>query len=264
MNFAIINNHALHYRYRPATAGPTLVFLNSLGSDFRIWQEVINGLPTSWGILCYDKRGHGLSDAPPGPYTLHELAADLHGLLDYLPITRAIFVGVSVGGLIAQQIALTYPRWVQGLVLCDTGARIATAAYWVERATAVRQDGLGPLAHLILARWFSGEYAESHPAAYRGYTNMLMRTPAEGYAATCDALRDADLRDAVSQITAPTLVLCGDEDLATPPSLGEALAAAIPHARFALVDNAGHIPAIEQPAAVAHHIQSFWKEISDG
>ncbi|MCB0188995.1 MAG: alpha/beta fold hydrolase, partial [Caldilineaceae bacterium] len=194
MNFALIGDVTLHYTYRAATSGPTLVFLNSLGSDLRIWQSVAEQLPTTWGILCYDQRGHGLSDAPHGPYTLSGLASDLYGLLDHLPIAQAIFIGVSVGGMIAQQVALHYPRRVQGLVLCDTGARIATTAYWAERATAVRTDGLVPLAHLLLARWFSGEYAESHPAAYRGYANMLTRTPAEGYAATCDALRDGDLR----------------------------------------------------------------------
>jgi 3-oxoadipate enol-lactonase len=264
MNFASIGDITLHYMYRPAQSGPTLVFLNSLGSDLRIWQEVIALLPPHLGILAFDQRGHGLSDAPSGPYTLPLLAADLRGLLDHLPLPQVLLVGVSVGGMIAQQFARSDPARVQGLVLCDTGARIATADYWSERAMAVRRGGLAPLAHLILARWVSGDYGDRHPAALRGYANMLTRTPAEGYAATCDALRDGDLRTQVSAIRVPTLVLCGDEDLATPPALGEELAAMIPDARFALITNAGHIPFIEQPAAVAAHIRSFLEAIIDG
>ncbi|MEZ4622683.1 MAG: 3-oxoadipate enol-lactonase [Caldilineaceae bacterium] len=264
MNFASIGDIAFHYTYRPAQTGPTLVFLNSLGSDLRIWQEVIARLPAHLGILCFDQRGHGLSDAPSGPYTLPQLAADLRGLLNHLVLRQVVLVGVSVGGMIAQQFALSDPERVRGLVLCDTGARIATADYWSERATAVRRGGLAPLAHLILARWVSGDYGERHPAAHRGYANMLVRTPAEGYAATCDALRDGDLRVQVSAIQVPTLVLCGADDLATPPTLGEELAAAIPHARFALIANAGHIPALEEPDAVAAHIRSFLEGLPHG
>lgn len=263
-NFALIGNVALHYTYHPATSGPTLVFLNSLGSDLRIWQDVIAYLPTDVGILCYDQRGHGLSDAPAGPYTLPELAADLHGLLDRLAIETVVLVGVSVGGMIAQQFALDYPSRVTGLVLCDTGARIATAEYWTERAAAIRTRGLDALAHLILVRWFSDDYGERYTAAYHGYANMLTRMPTEGYAATCDALRDADLREAVKQITVPTLVLCGENDLATPPTLGEELARAIPQAHFALVADAGHIPPIEQPTAVAEQIATFLEGNADG
>jgi len=262
-NFAVVNAVVHHYIYRPAVAGPTLIFLNSLGSDLRIWQAVTARLPQHYGVLCYDQRGHGLSDAPPGPCSLSTLAADLLGLMGQLAIERAVLVGVSVGGMIAQQFALTYPERVTALVLCDTGAKIGTAAYWTERATAVRTHGMEPLTETILARWFSAEFAMHQPAAYRGYANMLGRTPAEGYAATCEALRDADLREVVSTIDVPTLVLCGDEDLATPPSLGQTLAAAIPNAHFVLVEKAGHIPSIEQPETLSLQIVCFLEKIAN-
>lgn len=269
MKFIQVNNVALHYLYRPSqtsgttggTEAPTLVFLNSLGSDLRIWHDVVAQLAGHHSTLCYDKRGHGLSDAPAGPYTLADFATDLLGLLDHLAIKHALLVGVSVGGMIAQQFALAYPNRVAGLVLCDTGAKIGTAAYWAERATAVRATGLAPLEEAILTRWFSSKFRETAPAAYRGYANMLTRTPQEGYAATCDALRAADLRAAVPAISAPTLVLCGDEDLATPPALGKELAAAIPNARFALIEQAGHIPFIEQPNLVVAHIKTVFDEV---
>ena len=263
MKFTVVGDVTLHYSYRAATANPPLVFLNALGSDLRIWQAVIAQLPPHIGTLSYDQRGHGLSDAPPGPYTLQGLAAELVGLLDHVAIARALLVGLSVGGMVAQQVAIRFPQRVAGLVLCDTGAKIGTAAYWTERADAVRTAGLAPLTDAILARWFSADFATTYQAAYRGYANMLTRTPAEGYAATCDALRDGDLRSEVAQIAVPTLVLCGEADLATPPALAQALADAIPHARFGLIKQAGHMPSLEQPTSVAAAIRRFWEGVAD-
>lgn len=257
--FAAIGSHTLHYRLDGQAIGlaPPLVFINSLGSDLRIWDGLMADFAERCALLRYDKRGHGLSDCPPGPYTLRDHTDDLVGLLDQVQASAAILIGVSVGGLIALDFAHQYPERVKALVLCDTGAKIGTADYWTERATAVRQGGLAPLAPMILARWFSNAFAVSAPATYRGYQNMLTRTPAEGYAATCDALRDADLREMVPSINIPALVLCGEEDLATPPSLGRELAAALPQARFALIPKAGHLPSLEQPQALAAAIQHF-------
>lgn len=264
--FAAIGPHTLHYRLdglcaAGAVIGTPLVFINSLGSDLRIWDGLIADFAERYPIIRYDKRGHGLSDCPPGPYTLRDHTADLAGLLTGLQVQSAILIGVSVGGMIALEFAHQHPEHVQALVLCDTGAKIGGAEYWTERSTAVRQGGLAPLAPMILARWFSSTFAETEPAAYRGYHNMLTRTPVEGYAATCEALRDADLREVVRTINVPALVLCGDEDLATPPSLGRELTGALPNARFALISQAGHIPSIEQPQALATTIQHFLKEI---
>jgi 3-oxoadipate enol-lactonase len=120
------------------------------------------------------------------------------------------------------------------------------------------------LADALVARWFAASFAQREPAAYRGYRNMLARMPVEGYLATCATLRDADLREVVQTIQAPALVLCGDEDVATPPSVGRALAEALPHARFALIEQAGHLPCIEQPAALAAQLDQFLREVHDG
>lgn len=261
--FATVGAQTLHYRLdgRDLTGAATpLVFINSLGSDLRIWDGLMAAFAPHFPLIRYDKRGHGLSDCPAGPYTLQEHSDDLAGLLTQVQAPSAILIGVSVGGMIALDFAHRYPDRVKALVLCDTGAKIATADYWTERATAVRQGGLAPVAPMILARWFSGAFATTAPASYRGYQNMLTRTPAEGYAATCEALRDADLRAVVGAIEAPALVLCGEEDRATPPSLGQELAAALPNARFALIPQAGHIPSLEQPQALATAIQHFLQE----
>ena len=262
--FAAIGSHTLHYRLDGQAAtvtGPPLVFINSLGSDLRIWDGLIADFAERFPLIRYDQRGHGLSDCPPGPYTLRDHTDDLAGLLAHLQAPAAILIGVSVGGMIALDFAHQHPERVQGLVLCDTGAKIGTAEYWSERSSAVRQGGLAPLAPMILARWFSSTFAATAPAAYCGYANMLTRTPVEGYAATCEALRDADLREVVPNINIPALVLCGEEDLATPPSLGRELAAALPNAHFALIPQAGHLPSLEQAKALATAIQHFLMEI---
>ena len=262
--FALIDATMLHYCQERTEAGTALVFINSLGSDLRIWEGVIAAFANRHPVIGYDKRGHGLSDCPTGPYTLRDHTNDLAGLLAHVEVPNAILIGVSVGGMIALDFALRYPERVKALVLCDTGAKIGTADYWTERIAAVRQKGLEPLAGTILTRWFSSTFAQSHPAAYRGYYNMLTRTPVEGYAATCEALRDADLRDAIHAIQIPSLVLCGDQDLATPPSLGRTLAAALPNARFDLIENAGHLPSLEQPAVLAAKIEQFLEGVDRG
>ena len=274
MKFVSINGNSFHYRREGRVAGQPLLFLNSLGSDLRIWDGVVAHFAGRYEIIRYDKRGHGLSDAPPGPYQLGDHTADLTGLLDHLGLAKAVLVGNSVGGMIALDFAIRHPGRAEALILCDTAAKIGTADYWNERITAVRSGGLAPLAEAILSRWFSPAFAAEQPAAYRGYYNMLTRTPQEGYAATCEAIRDADLREQVGQIQGqsgpqsgpPTLVLCGAEDGATPPELVQGLAEGLrrvgTRSRFALIAGAGHIPSIEQPAAMAALIHTFLEEIS--
>lgn len=264
--FAAVGLQTIHYRLEgqfidAMITGVPLVFINSLGSDLRIWDGVIPYFAERFPIVRYDKRGHGLSDCPPGPYTLRAHTTDLAGLLTTIEVASAILIGVSVGGMIALDFAQQYPDRVHALVLCDTGARIGTAESWTERSIVVRQEGLTAIAPAVLQRWFSGAFGRTQPAAVRGYGNMLTRTPAEGYAATCEALRDADLRAVVKEIPSPALVLCGADDVATPPALGRELAATLPNGRFALIDQAGHLPSIEQPKAVATEIKRFLKEI---
>ena len=255
--FVTVADVTLHYTADGQDHGPPLVFLNSLGSDLRIWDQVSASLADHHPIIRYDKRGHGLSDCPPGPYSIADHTADLAGLLDHLQVPKAILVGISVGGMIALDFAVRHSERVQALVVSNSGAKIGTAAYWQARITAIRTAGIEPLAEPILSRWFAPTFSETHPAEYKGYHNMLTRTPIEGYAATCEAIRDADLRAAVGAIVAPTLVLCGADDLATPPDLGRDLASALPNAQFALIDGAAHLPCIEQPEQMAAEIGRF-------
>jgi 3-oxoadipate enol-lactonase len=258
--FATVGDVTLHYRPEGIAQGLPLVFLNSLGTDLRIWDAVTPHFAGRFLLIRHDKRGHGLSDCPPGPYTLRDYTTDLAGLLDQLGVDEAILIGDSVGGMIALDYALTYPDQIKGLVLCDTAAKIGSPEMWNERIDTLRQNGMEYLAETILARWFSPGFKENNPAAYRGYRNMLVRTPLEGYIATCEAIREADLREGVTTLQTPALVLCGAEDASTPPDLGRGLAEALPKARFELIAGAGHIPSLEQPAALAEAMDRFLRE----
>ena len=261
MPFARINHSIHHYVLSGAKDKPALLFANSLGSDLHIWDDVADLLGGHFRIVCYDKRGHGLSEAPAPPYTINDLSQDVFGLLDALKIERAVVCGISVGGLIAQALALSHPERVRGLVLSDTGARIGSVESWEERIATVRAGGLESLLSPTMERWFSRQFRECHDADVRGYSNMLLRTTVDGYIGTCCALRDADFHATVSQIKSPTLVLCGAEDIATPPELGRELASLIAGAEFSLIESAGHLPCIEKPLPMTERMLKFFREV---
>lgn len=248
----------LHYQTIGAEPGrPLLVFANSLGTDQRIWRDVIVRLVGEAGIVTYDERGHGLSGMGTPPYAMDGHVGDLAALLDHLGGRPATIVGLSVGGMIAQGLALARPDLVAGLVLCDTGMTIADDATWAGRIEAVAAGGMEAVADATMERWFTPAYREAEPAMMALWRAMFVRQPAAGYAGTCEAIRRADFRASAPAIAAPTLCLVGDDDRATPPTLVRDLAKAIPGARFEVVAGAGHLPCIERPEIVADMIRAF-------
>jgi 3-oxoadipate enol-lactonase len=260
MTFARANGIVLHYQVLGRSDGPTLVFINSLGSDFRIWQDVVPAFLERFRVVLYDERGHGLSDAPPAPYTMDDHVDDLLALLDLLEIGRAAFVGLSVGGMIAQRIVIRAPERVQALVLCCTAAKIGTPETWAERIAAVEQGGVEAVVEGVLQRWFTPSFRSEHADNCAGWRNMLVRTPTHGYAGTCASIRDADLTMDAGRISAPTLCVAGDQDGSTPPDLVRHTAGLIPNAQFELIESAGHIPCVEQPAALSRLINQHLQE----
>jgi len=248
MRFALLDDVTLNFSLREG-GGVPVVFLNSLGTDLRIWDGVIAGLDPATPVLCLDKRGHGLSGE--GPVSINSLAGDVVALMDRLGLGPALICGVSVGGMIAQALAVARPDLVSGLVLCCTGAKIGDDETWNARIDTVRRDGIAAMSDAILERWFSGAFRGERVAELAGYRNMLERTPPEGYAAVCAAIRDADLTEAAARIAVPTQCVAGSEDLATPPALVETLAGLIPGAGYEVIDGCGHLPCIEQPARIA-------------
>jgi 3-oxoadipate enol-lactonase len=262
MGFITVNNLTLHVKRDGVNDAPPLVFINSLGTDLRMWDAMIPALAADYALIRYDKPGHGLSDCPPASYTLHNHAEDVAGLLDTLQISKAIVVGISIGGMIAMDFAATQPERVAALALCDTFPKIGVADMWNERIATLRQHGMAHLGGAILARWFAPGFASQQPAAYNGYLNMLARMPVEGYTAACTAIRDADLTEAVSSIGVPTLVLCGAEDPSTPPELVRGLVGMLPNAQYSEIDGAGHLPPIEQPTATVSAIRAFLEALN--
>lgn len=244
-----------HMQFRDTGgAGAALVFANSLGTDSRIWDGVIDALP---GRRCitFDKRGHGLSATPSDPWTVQDLADDLRALMDARGVDRAVIVGCSIGGIIAQAFALAHPGRVRGLVLSNTAARVGTAETWQARIDAVRAGGLAPIAGAVLERWFAPAFLASDDV--RPWRQMLLSSDPAGYAGTCAALAQADLRAQVGAIAAPVLMIAGSADQATPPALVAETAAAIPGARITVLEGSGHIPAIDAPDAVARLVAEF-------
>lgn len=251
MAFSLLNQRVIHWTEMGPADAPAILFVNSLGTDFRIWEGVVAHLGDRWRVVLHDKRGHGLSDAPAAPYSIDDHTDDLVALADHLGLDRFALIGLSIGGLIGQSLAIRAPERLAALVLADTAARIGTAESWAARIEAVEQGGLEPIADAVMQRWFTPDFRKNRPVELAGWRNLLLRTPSEGYVGSCAAVRDADLTDRLSAIAAPTLVVAGDLDLSTPPDLVRATADRISGARFETIASCGHIPPIEQPAAFA-------------
>jgi 3-oxoadipate enol-lactonase len=260
MAFALINGLVLHHRVLGPSIRPTLVFINSLGSDLRIWQEVAPTFTEQFRVILYDKRGHGLSDAPLAPYSIDDHTDDLLALLDHLGVAKTSLVGLSVGGMIAQRMAVRAPDRVQSITLCCTAVKIGTAELWADRIGAVETGGIERIADNVLQRWFTSWFQETRRDDLAGWRNMLVRTPVHGYAGTCAAIRDADLRPDAGRIAVPTLCVAGDQDGSTPAEVVKGPADLIPGARFALIEGAGHIPCVEKPAELSGLIKQHLQE----
>jgi 3-oxoadipate enol-lactonase len=258
VQFARINDVTIHYQLIGGPADkPVIVFANSLGTDFRIWRDVIVRLAGDFAIVLYDKRGHGLSDVGQVPYSIEDHASDLVGLLDMLAVRNAFICGLSAGGLIAQSLYQRRPDLVQGLILCDTAYKIGTQESWNTRLATVETSGLGSIVDQVMALWFTPAFRRPENAAYNGYVNMMLRQPLEGYLATCAAVRDADYTEAARKIAVPTICIVGDQDGSTPPDLVKSMAQLIPNARYEVIRDAGHIPCVEQPEALTEVIRAF-------
>jgi 3-oxoadipate enol-lactonase len=239
---------AIHFEIAGPPRAPVVLFVHSLGTDARVWDAQVTALSRQFRCLRYDLPGHGLSDPAPAGFGIDELSADALALLDETGAPRGHVCGLSLGGMIAQRVATLAPDRVDRLALCATALRVGTAQSWNDRVAAIRSSGLEALADGILARWFTAGLRERHPETWSAYRAMLARTSAEGYIGGCLALANADLRSQASAIVAPTLVIVGDQDVATPPDTAQALCRAIAGARLAVVAGAAHILQAERPS----------------
>ena len=243
-----------------AADAPSLVLLDSLGSDLSMWDPQVAPLARRFRVIRFDLRGHGRSPVPPGPYQIADLAGDVLALLDRLEVERANLCGLSLGGMIALWLGEHAPDRVDRLVLCCTSARLEPSEAWTARAATVRTQGMGAVADPVVGRWFTPPYAARHPELVARMRAMIASQPADGYASCCEAIAAMDLRSALASVRAPTLLIAGAEDAAIPPEHSERIAAAIEGARVVIVPGAAHLANVEQPervtAAILEHLDT--------
>lgn len=256
MAFERINGIAVHHRLS-GRQNPAIVFINSLGTDFRIWDSVVEEFEDEFRLLVYDKRGHGLTELGDAPPRMETYAADLAGLMEHCGIDGAILCGLSIGGLIAQALYATRPDLVHALVFCDTAHKIGTAEMWNGRIAAATGPGIDTLADGVMEKWFTPAFHRERAAELAGYRTMLERQSPAGYAMACAALRDADFTRTAQSIGVPSLVVVGDQDGSTPPELVESFARLVPGAGFEIIADAAHIPCVERPRELAALIRRF-------
>ena len=260
MHAVTVNGLRLHAALGGDPDGLPVVFANSLGTDLRVWDPLLPHLPRGLRIIRFDMRGHGLSDAPEGDYFMGDLVADAAGLLDALGVRNAVFVGLSIGGVVAQGLAAERPDLVRAAVLSNTAAKIGTEDGWRDRMKTVRAGGIAAIADKIMQLWFTRAFHDDRPDELALWRHMLTRTPLAGYLGCCAAMSQTDLRDSTAGLRLPVLAIAGSDDGSTPPDLVRETADTIPGARFALIRGAGHIPPVETPEAMARLLTPFLKE----
>jgi len=253
------NGINMHYKLEGPENGPTIVFSNSLGTDMRIWDGVISYLPENLRILRYDKRGHGLTDCPNSPYSMGTLVKDIEALMDNFEFKNSLFIGLSIGGMIAQGLAVKRLDLVRAMALSNTAARIGNRQIWEDRISKVKSSGMKALTEETMKRWFSNKFLQSNELTI--WKNRFERQPAEGYTGCSHAISGTDFYTPTSGLRLPTIAIAGSEDGSTPPDLVRETCNLIPGSKFNLIKGVGHIPCVEAPKKYARILSNFMKEV---
>jgi 3-oxoadipate enol-lactonase len=246
----------IHYALEGQSGLPVLLFSNSLGANYSMWDPQAPEFHKKLRILRYDTRGHGQSSSTPGPYSIEQLAKDVVALLDALDLDRVHFCGLSMGGMIGMWLGVHAPERLNNLVLCNTGAKIGTLEAWNARIDAVRKNGMKSISSAVVERWFTPAFRQKSQAIISNTRKMIEEASADGYAACCAAIRDCDYREQVAAIHTPTLVISGAHDPATPPADGRFLAQHISGARYVEL-NAAHLSNIEDQDQFNKELAAF-------
>ena len=254
---------ALHYTVREPRSGKaprhTVVLSHALGCDLTMWDALANQLAADCRVIAYDHRGHGSSDAPPGLYDTAALADDAAALLRELDTGPVVWVGISMGGMAGQELALRHPSLVRALVLANTTSGYPEAAReaWRQRIGTVREQGIEAIADAVMGRYFSDAFRAEHAATVARFRRRVTSTNAQGYVGCCNAVGTVDTTARLGAIAVPVLVLAGELDQGTPLAMSDTLRQAIPNATLTVLANASHLSAIEQPAPFAAAVTGF-------
>ena len=245
----------IHVEVEGPQQAPVLMLSNSLGTTVHMWDGQVAPFTEHFRLVRYDRRGHGQSGVPKGPYTMERLGRDVLAILDALGIEKINWCGLSMGGMVGQWLGANAPSRVQRLVL-NTSSYFADKAMWNDRIALVREKGVAAFAAATMERWFTKGFRERAPEVVARTQEMFAATPLEGYLGCAAAVRDMDQRELLPRITAPTLVIAGRHDPATPPEANEYISKHIPGAQFRLLD-AAHLSNVEQPGAYTNAVLGF-------
>ncbi|MGE0564623.1 MAG: 3-oxoadipate enol-lactonase [Pseudolabrys sp.] len=248
----------IHVEVTGPDNAPVLMLSNSLGTNLHMWDDQVPEWSKHFRIVRYDRRGHGQSGVSPGPYSFERLGRDVLAILDALKIDKVNWCGLSMGGMVGQWLGANAPERINKLILSNTNGHVADKTPWLDRIKFLREKNLADLVGPNMERWFTKGFRDSHPAVIKRFTDMFLATDKAGYVANCQAIAELDFRATNPKITAPTLVIVGNADPATPPAAGEAIAKAIPGAKVVGLD-AAHISIIEQPALYTRTVLDFLK-----
>lgn len=249
----------LNYELTGKNGAPIVMLSHSLGASLAIWQPQRTALESHFQVLCYDLRGHGASDASEGAYTLEQLADDAIGLMNALGISQVHFGGLSIGGMIAQALALNHPNRLRSLIVCSTSAYLPPQALPIvkERIETARNQGLQALVDSTLDRWITPAYAQQNPHIMDRIRHQFLATPVTGYIGCSEAIGKLNFLGRLSEITLPTLILVGAEDPGTPMAASEAIHQRIPGSKLVILSSASHLANIEQAGPFNSHLLEF-------
>jgi 3-oxoadipate enol-lactonase len=236
---------------------PVVVFSNSLGTTGVMWDAQAAALSERYRVLRYDTRGHGGSPVPPGPYTVGDLADDVLALLDRLGLERISFCGLSIGGMTGMWLGVHAPERIERLAICCTGMQLPTAEMWTERAALVRREGMSSVIDATMERWFTPDFPERSPEVVGRIREVFLATDPEGYAGCCEALAEFDMRGRLVEVTAPTLVIAGEDDPVGTPERMAAIGEEIEGSRVVVLPEARHLAAVEQADAVTRELEQL-------
>jgi 3-oxoadipate enol-lactonase len=254
---------SLHYSVREPRNGKaprhTVVLSHALGCDLTMWDRLAGALSLENRVIAYDHRGHGASEAPAGPYAMAELADDAARLLRELDTGPVVWVGLSMGGMVGQELALRHPSLVRALVLANTtsGYPEAARAVWEQRIATVKAEGIEAIADAVMARYFTEAFRAEKAGTVSRFRRRVVSTDADGYTGCCSAVGHVDTTARLRQIGVPTLVIAGALDQGTPVSMAQTLADGIPNASLVVLEAASHLSAVEQPEAFKAAVMGF-------
>jgi len=253
------NGIQMQYTLDGPAGAPVVTLSHSLATDLSMWDPQLDALRARYRVLRYDTRGHGGTDAPAGAYSLEQLADDARALLAALGIAKTHWIGLSMGGMIGQTMALKTPEVFSSLVLCDTSSRVPVEArpLWQERIKTAETQGMEPLVEPTIGRWFTPPFINARKDVVDRVRGMIRATPSRGYAGCCHAISKLDLTDRLGAIRLPTLIVVGEDDQGTPVAASKAIQERVKGSQLEILKSAAHLSNMEQPDAFLRAVTGF-------